>query len=971
MSELRKKLKIEDLNPVDSFWANPNTNTFRMVNKKDQTYEMAIKICQISGLELKRVSKKLITNELCEIAVQNSGFALSYIPERLIKQNGQEWLKKLCVLAVENDGGSISRVPENLIDKEIVELAIFGDTYSPRDDYLRNPIAYVPKNLLTKELILHAVSYAPYSIKDIPRNKITKEISRIAVSGEGKTLKYIPERFINEELISIAVANNIVAIRLIPEKYINAEKCKLWFDNNYLALKYIPDQYKSKDMCLSSIKNNQFIVSSSQLFDGFNEDDDTYDYIKFDDFPESIRNDREIIDAIIELYSGKVYSLLAWNQIKIENQKDDDTYRFSSTDDDIKPLQKKTVTYLNSKIDKTEITRPRYNMFEQRIIDMNLSQYMPSNDKEYNSIVIDNSEKNELIPKEKDGLSEYLLSDDELGGKIYYISDIHIEHHLYDEKEKIKDLDPADAGLYIFYYIKNKVKEMCNVIGDKDAILLVGGDVSDSIPLTKIFYMYLAKYWEGKGNLVVSVLGNHELWDGTDMRDWMNPNFSSRPIDEIVNDYKTIIEDCYYKSVRKDDAFASTMFMCGAVLENEVLIRYKTKSYRVISEKDILEASVEDLRGIFNDSTLIILGGIGYSGLNSIHNSDAGLYRKAITSRDEDINRSEKFKKVYDKVKRCAYDKRVIVLTHTQVSNWTTDECCANWVYVNGHTHQNLVDYCDNGAVIFSNNQVGYKEKNWNLKSFVIDRLWYDPFKEYNDGIYKITSDQYREFNIGRGIDSNGCAWPGILYMLKRNNNYMFLLESSTSLCLLSGGKRSSLKIKDINYYFNNLDLYSNNINTIIQPYKNKLLQISEEVKKIGGYGRIHGCIVDISFLSHIYLNPLDGKITTYWATDIMSRFTYGSLIELLEDKESENMVQKYYIECELNNIPLLSSNTNKRKNNLVKIPKWMFGTDIYDPSRKMRSLQYIWEKGVIRIWNDDILTTELPGGEHGISEKK
>lgn len=38
-----------------------------------------------------------------------------------------------------------------------------------------------------------------------------------------------------------------------------------------------------------------------------------------------------------------------------------------------------------------------------------------------------------------------------------------------------------------------------------------------------------------------------------------------------------------------------------------------------------------------------------------------------------------------------------------------------------------------------------------------------------------------------------------------------------------------------------------------------------------------------------------------------------------------------------------------------------MTGTEMYDPSRIIRSLQYIWDKNVIRIWNDDILTLKEP----------
>ena len=54
------------------------------------------------------------------------------------------------------------------------------------------------------------------------------------------------------------------------------------------------------------------------------------------------------------------------------------------------------------------------------------------------------------------------------------------------------------------------------------------------------------------------------------------------------------------------------------------------------------------------------------------------------------------------------------------------------------------------------------------------------------------------------------------------------------------------------------------NIKTIMNSYMDKLLNISKVIKSIGGDGSIHGCIVDIDYYNHIYINPVDGKITEY-----------------------------------------------------------------------------------------------------------
>jgi len=37
-------------------------------------------------------------------------------------------------------------------------------------------------------------------------------------------------------------------------------------------------------------------------------------------------------------------------------------------------------------------------------------------------------------------------------------------------------------------------------------------------------------------------------------------------------------------------------------------------------------------------------------------------------------------------------------------------------------------------------------------------------------------------------------------------------------------------------------------------------------------------------------------------------------------------------------------------------IPDWIYGTEMYNPSRIMRAVQYVWKQNVIRIWNDEVL---------------
>ncbi|MBR6329662.1 MAG: hypothetical protein IKR68_08445, partial [Lachnospiraceae bacterium] len=412
------------------------------------------------------------------------------------------------------------------------------------------------------------------------------------------------------------------------------------------------------------------------------------------------------------------------------------------------------------------------------------------------------------------------------------------------------------------------------------------------------------------------------------------------------------------------------------LLENDVYIFFKNKKSRVVSGKIILDSSDHELKELLSKSSLIIIGGIGYSGLNPKYNAGFGLYRAAVTDIEEDKRRSILFKNIYDRVKKCAPDKKVIVLTHTPVCDWTSEQYNTNWVYVNGHTHINSIKKTRDGIVELSDNQIGYglskipnsktpkysyTNPKWKLNSFTLDKCWYDPFEKYKNGIYVISSEEYKDFNIGRGIMNNGCNHDGELYMLKHNEMYMFLLKTAKSLCLLSGGQRKKIFPNDVQYFYNNLDLYSKKVKMVIKPYQDIMEQISDEVKRIGGSGTIHGCIVDISFYSHIYVNPFDGKITSYWAGNMMSRLPFDTIQQHLEEKEPQ-LLNGYKQECINKSIPLIEKymTTDNHNAELAVVPQWVFGTEMYEPSRIMRAVQYVWEQNVIRIWNDNILSDTM-----------
>lgn len=235
--------------------------------------------------------------------------------------------------------------------------------------------------------------------------------------------------------------------------------------------------------------------------------------------------------------------------------------------------------------------------------------------------------------------------------------------------------------------------------------------------------------------------------------------------------------------------------------------------------------------------------------------------------------------------------------------------------------------------------------------------------KDMENGIHEISSEMYKDYNNARGIRSNGIKHDGQIYVIKRNDLYMFLLKSNTSLCILSGGRRKRLDNNDLNYYYENMETYAQRVKEAVSPYQKALRGIAREICRIGGWGNVHGCIVDIDFFNHIYLNPHDGKITPYFATDISSRIVYDDLPSLL-DANMPELKKIFDSAYKKGNIPLLSQYAvaqNEIKNMAVaKVPQLVCGTEIYESSRIMMSIQYIFDNNTIRIWSDDILNADF-----------
>lgn len=492
-----------------------------------------------------------------------------------------------------------------------------------------------------------------------------------------------------------------------------------------------------------------------------------------------------------------------------------------------------------------------------------------------------------------------------------YISDIHLLHRFM-----MNSCISSNDTIYITRKIvRDILTPLCK-------INLIGGDITSDVSVYKNFINYYKQINYSKKTFIT--LGNHELWD-----------FEDVTFDSIVNEYKKIIND-------------SNMFL---VQNNLYVVSYN--KIREITENRLNELSLLDLRAETRDASLIIFGGIGFAGKNEKFNANNGIYRKTI-SREKEIELSNEFYNLYKKVSKALYDKNVIILTHMPVTDWAGQEdYVKGFVYVNGHTHNNY--FCDDDIRIYADNQVGYKNKDVHLKYFYIDNC-FDWFSDYKDGIYEIDRHNYKQFYLGLGENIVFERKFKKLYMLKKLNTYVFLLANTTgNLMILNGGAIKKAENSSIEYYFNNMDNYSKSIKMHLCEYEKWQKEISKLVKLIGGSGHIHGCIIDIDFYSHLFLNPIDKTITSYFANSITEKYVYNNFTSLLKDKCPQIYLnyKKYRISYKDEFIKFNELSLKTTRNVI-----YVEDTSIYKISRIIKNLQFTSKHNVIRVWNDNILST-------------
>lgn len=501
--------------------------------------------------------------------------------------------------------------------------------------------------------------------------------------------------------------------------------------------------------------------------------------------------------------------------------------------------------------------------------------------------------------------------------EISYISDIHLDNIFENTKCESED--------DIEYILTRTVKEILEEASD---ILVICGDVSHDKRIFERFASLLGAR-KRPTQFIFFVLGNHEFWPYSE---------AHKTVCEISKDYRELLGK-YGLFLLQNDLY---FFSSG----NKQLGRLR--------EDEINTMPLDEIRNATRSACLILFGGIGFAGQNEEWNARVGLYRHAL-SRKEEVVQAEKFSLLHGRLSSALRGKNVVVVSHMPMKDWSRDEKRSEgFAYISGHTHRNY--YFDDGITrVFSDNQVGYHGRHVRVKLLPVS-YGYDWFADYPNGIFEISAEDYDRFYRGLSSLITFNRRFEKLYLAKRDSIYMFFLETEKGKpSILNGGSLRKTNGHEINYFYEHMPDYAASIKSFMDGYSQYQARIASEIEKIGGRGWIHGSIIDIDFYNHLYVNPFDGTVTPYFAESMQEKWVYKNLVSLLSNRLPHlyaNYKKLLSKGTEGVQLPILGDKNALVTKDSIFVPD----TTIYKVSRILRGLQYTTNHNVIRFWNDSFV---------------
>lgn len=574
------------------------------------------------------------------------------------------------------------------------------------------------------------------------------------------------------------------------------------------------------------------------------------------------------------------------------------------------------------------------------------------------NVILSNSTNNKTtLPEAR--LTRSINDNRWLCRRVLYISDIHLVHRVV---KKFKGYASNDQ---IEQYVKEIADNLITAefLGEwicDTPIVIFGGDISSCFDLSKFFFKEFIERWDKEENVrssmlgeekrrrcVYAVLGNHEFWD-------------FKNTDECYEAYGQLFQSLGIWFLNN-----KAMWFCNHYVPKKYIKDKKGKIIRVeeLKEEDDENEYHLQMRYIHN---IIIVGGVGFAGENSNFNANKNIYR-GVLNRKQEIEETNKWNEIYNYALEVARNTNsvLISLTHNPISDWkdngNPDIGC---IYFSGHTHRNFLYHDDEANIhVFANNQIGYKDPYVSFKEALIYERS-NPFAGYSDGYYEVDSKDYLMFNdyVGvrvegnRNVDNLIKNYDAKFYMIKHSGYYGFFVVRPCGTYICAGGRVKKVsKDNDIKQFSDNFSDMIEKYIKVLSPYRNLQEQISKEIRSIGGDGLIHGCIVDVDFLNHIMINPVDGSISYYYSSCFGFVKEYDSLMSLLEN-HNEALAIQYKKQIHSDKDTTISP---KQLAVVGKVIKVDIKNSIYAVSNRVNQLQRLFDKNILRDWNEDLLYDE------------
>lgn len=206
-------------------------------------YDIALRACERSGKCLQYVPLALHTDELVDVAIDNSSLAIEHVqPDFFTQERCARFVAKY---------GYLDRVPTVLITRQMACAALVRNHRNIRD---------IPADHLDAELFLEAIASNPQVMASVPDELRTPEFYASAVKRHIGVFHYMPNAAITEDLVCEAADRNVMVITKLSPQHLTERVLDLVLSKRPEVASMIPKSVLTQALILKAVKGWPFAV---------------------------------------------------------------------------------------------------------------------------------------------------------------------------------------------------------------------------------------------------------------------------------------------------------------------------------------------------------------------------------------------------------------------------------------------------------------------------------------------------------------------------------------------------------------------------------------------------------------------------------------------------------------------------------------------------------------------------------------